>query len=139
MIADGAIPKNIDQGYILRRLIRRAIREFYKMSYEKPIISEIAKLFIVKFSPVYESVAKSEAKIIEELNREEEKFAKTIREGMKEFEKIREGLRIAEERSGQKITKISGQKAFTLFDTFGFPIEMTVELAKEHGLVVDIV
>ncbi|MDD4530494.1 MAG: alanine--tRNA ligase-related protein, partial [Candidatus Gracilibacteria bacterium] len=87
MIADGAIPKNVDQGYILRRLIRRAIREFFKMNYEKPIISEIAKMYIAKFEDVYISTKINKNKIIDELNKEEEKFGKTIKNGIKEFEK----------------------------------------------------
>lgn len=137
MIADGVIPKNVDQGYILRRLIRRAIREFFKMGYEKPVIAEIAEIFIEKFEDVYASVKENKAKIIEELNREEEKFGKTITQGIREFEKIVAGFKIAEERSGQKITQIGGGKVFTLFDTYGFPLEMTKELANEAGLTVD--
>jgi alanyl-tRNA synthetase len=78
MIADGVFPKNVDQGYILRRLIRRAIREFYKMNFEQPIISEIAKMYISKFENVYISVKNNKTKIIEELNKEEEKFKKTL-------------------------------------------------------------
>lgn len=127
MIADGCVPKNVDQGYILRRLIRRAIREFYKMGYEQPVIAQIAELYIAKFSDVYESVKNNAGKIIEELNREEEKFAKTVNQGMKEFEKIA--------KDGTEV--IDGKSAFTLFDTYGFPLEMTKELAKERGLSVD--
>ncbi|MCK9272070.1 HAD-IA family hydrolase [Candidatus Gracilibacteria bacterium] len=137
MISDGVFPKNVDQGYILRRLIRRAIREFYKMNFEKPIISEIAKMYISKFENVYISVKNNKSKIIEELNKEEEKFSKTIKDGIKEFERLVKGFEIAFERSGQKITTISGDKAFRLYDTFGFPLEMTQELAKENGLEVD--
>ena len=138
MIADGVTPKNIDQGYILRRLIRRAIREAYKMGYEAPFTAEIASIYIEQFSPIYESVANHAEKIKTELSGEEGKFAKTLKDGVREFEKIVNGFQIAFERSGQKITQISGGKAFTLFDTYGFPLEMTVELAKEHGLTVDI-
>lgn len=137
MISDGVVPKNIDQGYILRRLIRRAIREFYKMGYEKPVVAEIAKIYIAKFENVYEPIKLNAEKIVAELNKEEEKFAKSIKDGMREFEKLVRGLEIASEKSGEKITKIAGSKAFTLFDTYGFPFEMTVELAKERGLTVD--
>ncbi|MDD2891922.1 MAG: alanine--tRNA ligase [Candidatus Gracilibacteria bacterium] len=137
MIADGVIPKNVDQGYILRRLIRRAIREFYKMGYEQPIIAEIAKMYIVQFEGIYESVRVNKEKIVEELMREEERFGKTLKDGIKEFEKLVRGFAIALERSGQKITIIAGEKAFRLYDTYGFPIEMTEELAHEAGLEVD--
>lgn len=137
MIADGVFPKNVDQGYILRRLIRRAIREFYKMGYEQPIIAEIAKMYISQFEGIYDSVKQNAGKIIEELSREEERFGKTLKDGIKEFEKLVRGFAIAFERSGQKVTTISGEKAFRLYDTYGFPIEMTEELAREAGLNVD--
>lgn len=80
MISDGVIPKNVDQGYILRRLIRRAIREFYKMGYEQPIIAEIGAMYIAKFENVYASVKKNKTQIIEELKKEEERFGKTIKQ-----------------------------------------------------------
>lgn len=138
MISDGVVPKNIDQGYILRRLIRRAIREAYKMGYEKPFTTEIADIYIWQFSGIYESVKTNAEKIISELSIEEGKFSKTLKDGVREFDKIVNGFKIAFERSGQKVTQISGGKAFTLFDTYGFPLEMTVELAKEQWLTVDI-
>ncbi len=138
MISDGVTPKNVDQGYILRRLIRRAIREAYKMGYELPFASVIADMYIEQFSGIYDSVRINADKIRTELSIEEGKFSKTLKDGVKEFDKIVNGFQIAFERSGQKITQISGGKAFTLFDTYGFPLEMTVELAKEKGLTVDI-
>ncbi len=138
MIADGVTPKNVDQGYILRRLIRRAIREAYKMGYELPFASVISDMYIEQFSGIYESVWNNAEKIKNELNIEEGKFSKTLKEGVREFDKIVNGFQIAFERSGQRVTQISGAKAFTLFDTYGFPLEMTVELAKEKDLTVDI-
>lgn len=137
MIADGVTPKNIDQGYILRRLIRRAIREAYKMGYEDAFATEIASIYIEQFSPIYESVKNNAEKIKNELSIEETKFSKTLKDGVREFDKIVNGFQIAFERSGKKVTQISWGKAFTLFDTYGFPIEMTLELAKESGLTVD--
>jgi HAD superfamily hydrolase (TIGR01509 family) len=138
MIADGVVPKNIDQGYILRRLIRRAIREAYKMGYEQPFTTIIADIYIDQFSGIYESVRNNAEKIRTELSAEEARFSKTLKDGVREFEKIVGGFKIAFERSGQKVTQISGGKAFTLFDTYGFPLEMTIELAKEQELTVDI-
>lgn len=125
IIADGIVPKNVDQGYILRRLIRRAIREFYKMGYEQPIVAEIAKLFILKFEGVYESVGKNKEGIIEELNREETKFRATLSKGIKELERRTER------------GSLSGKDAFDLFATYGFPLEMTQELAEEQGVTID--
>jgi alanyl-tRNA synthetase len=107
MIADGVVPKNIDQGYILRRLIRRAIREAYKMGYEQTFTHEIASIYIEQFSGIYASVATHTEKIITELALEEGKFAKTLKDGNKEFEKILGGFKIAFERTGQQITQIA--------------------------------
>ena len=132
MISDGVTPKNVDQGYILRRLIRRAIREAYKMGYELPFASVIADMYIEQFSGIYDSIRNNAEKIRIELTIEEGKFSKTLKDGVREFDKIVNGFKIAFERSGQKVTQISGAKAFTLFDTYGFPLEMTVELAKEQ-------
>ena len=137
MISDGVTPKNVDQGYILRRLIRRAIREAYKMGYEKPFTTDIASMYIDQFSDIYESIKNNAEKIKTELSIEEGKFSKTLKDGVREFEKIVNGFQIAFERSGQRVTQISWGKAFTLFDTYGFPIEMTRELATEAGLTVD--
>ena len=80
MIADGVTPKNVDQGYILRRLIRRAIREAYKMGYEQPFTAEIAQIYIDQFSGIYASVRDNAEKIKNELNIEEGKFSKTLRD-----------------------------------------------------------
>lgn len=88
MISDGVVPKNIDQGYILRRLIRRAIREAYKMGYEQPFTTQIADIYIEQFSGIYESVRNNAEKIKTELSIEEGKFARTLKEGIKELHKM---------------------------------------------------
>ena len=88
MISDGVVPKNVDQGYVLRRLLRRAIREFYKMGYEQPVLAEIGQMYVEKFENVYISVQMNKEKILEELTKEEEKFGKTLKDGIKEFDKI---------------------------------------------------
>ncbi|EKE27589.1 MAG: hypothetical protein ACD_3C00188G0005 [uncultured bacterium (gcode 4)] len=138
MISDWVIPKNVDQGYILRRLIRRAIREFFKMWHELPVVAEIGKMYIEKFKDIYVAVNKNQDKIVEELAREEEKFSKTIKDWFKEFEKLVFGFKIALEKTWKSVTEISWEKAFKLYDTYGFPLEMTVELALENGLTVDV-
>jgi alanyl-tRNA synthetase len=137
MIADGVIPKNVDQWYILRRLLRRAIREFYKMWYEEKIISKIAQIYINKFEDIYETVKNNSAKIIDELDKEEERFSKTLKDWIKEFDKLLNWFQIAFERTWKKVSVISGEKAFRLYDTYWFPIEMTLEFAGEKWLEVD--
>lgn len=99
MIADGVVPKNVDQGYILRRLIRRAIREAYKMHYESTFTNEIAKIYIHQFEDIYSSVKENSEKILTELASEENRFAKTLKDGVKEFEKIVRGFEIAFEKT----------------------------------------
>ncbi len=125
MIADGVVPKNVDQGYILRRLIRRAIREFSKMGMNEPSVAIIAERFIEKFENVYASVKERKTIILDELHREEEKFRNTLTKGLKEFE--RRAI------SGN----LSGKDAFDLFSTYGFPLEMTQELAREKNITID--
>ncbi len=138
MIADGVVPKNVDQWYILRRLIRRAIREFYKMWYEGKIICKISEIYINKFSSIYDSIKNNSWKILDELSKEEDKFSKTLKDWIKEFEKLVNWFQIAFERSWKKVTIISWDKAFKLYDTYWFPIEMTCELAREKVLEVDV-
>lgn len=125
IIADGIVPKNVDQGYILRRLIRRAIRELYKMGYEQPAVVEIAHLYVAKFENVYASIKEHALKVYEELEREETKFRATLSKGLREFERR------------TTAGTLSGKDAFDLFATFGFPLEMTQELAKERNMVID--
>ncbi len=88
MIADGVTPKNVDQGYILRRLIRRAIREAYKMGYEETFMPVIASMYIDQFSSIYDSVKMNAEKIRTELATEEGKFTRTLKDGIKELEKM---------------------------------------------------
>ena len=127
MIADGVVPRNVDQGYILRRLIRRAIREWTKMGVETPQSVVIARMYIEKFRGVYASVARNEAKILEELTKEEDQFKKTLMSGLKRFE---QGFR---ELSGSVNNEELGHMAFDLFQTYGFPFEMTIELLNEKA------
>ncbi len=125
IIADGIIPKNVDQGYILRRLIRRAIREFHRMGRTEPSLEFIAGMFIEKFRDVYASVGTNAEKIITELRQEEAKFSQTIAKGLREFERR------------SRNASVTGRDAFDLFSTYGFPLEMTSELAREQGIEID--
>ncbi len=128
---NGVTPSNTDQGYVLRRLIRRAVRFGRKLNLDKGALSALAEVYIEQYKHVYGELDRNKDKIIKELTAEEEKFAKTLEQGIKEFEKVVFFL----EKAGQK--KISGKLAFKLYDTFGFPIEITEELAKEKGMDVD--
>jgi alanyl-tRNA synthetase len=127
----GVAPSNTDQGYVLRRLIRRAIRHGKKMGINKPFTTSVARIYIDFYKSVYPEIEKFKEKIITELEKEEEQFNKTIHQGEKEFDKILPNLMKSDKRT------VPGRVAFKLYDTYGFPLEMTEELAEEHGLEVD--
>lgn len=124
-------PSNTDQGYVLRRLIRRAIRHGRKIGILNAFSHILAEEIVSIFADVYPELKQNRDFILEQLIQEEEKFNKTLHAGEKEFEKIMSRLL----KEGQ--TMIGGQQAFTLYDTYGFPLEMTKDLAKEHNLLVD--
>jgi alanyl-tRNA synthetase len=131
MIGDekGITPSNVDQGYILRRLIRRAVRFARTIELDTANLAVISKMYIDEYAPYYEELKQNEEKIIKELNLEIERFNKTVEQGLKEFEKLLKYI---------QNNRMSGKAAFRLYDTFGFPIEMTVELAKDNGVTVDV-
>lgn len=125
---NGIVPSNVDQGYVLRRLIRRAVRFGRKVDLPEKSLFKVAECFIEKYKAVYPELEQNKEKIQTELNKEEEKFSKTLVEGLKEFNKV--------------ITHVQGnvfpgKTAFRLYDTYGFPLEITMELAKEQGYTVD--
>ncbi len=135
------LPSNTDAGYILRRIIRKAIKCARFLGIEKGQLGEIAKVYINQSASVYEEFLANQDRIVEELNKEEEKFLKTLLQGEKEFEKVVQGiLRKADffAKEGKECPKIiSGKSAFRLYETFGYPLEITIEMAKEIGFSVD--
>jgi alanyl-tRNA synthetase len=125
-------PSNVGAGYVLRRLIRRAVRHGRKLSGEKGIsLSPIAEVIVDKFKGSYPELDQNRAFIMGELDREEAKFMETLQKGEHEFEKLLPNLL----KNPQKI--MSGRLAFKLYDTYGFPIELTEELAREQGMNVN--
>ena len=125
----GIKPSNTDQGYILRRLIRRAIRHARNLNIDinSDWDMEIAKIILKKYQPYYQELIDNEAAVFDNLNSEKKKFSRTLEKGLKEFAKLTEGK-----------TVVDGNTAFHLFDTFGFPLELTCEMAKEKNMTVDI-
>jgi alanyl-tRNA synthetase len=124
-------PSNVGAGYVLRRLMRRAVRHGHKLGISGTVLSPVARVIIDQFSHAYPELAENAATIIEEFDREEQKFSETLLKGEKEFEKLVPNLL----KNPQKV--MSGRLAFKLYDTYGFPIELTEELAGESGLTVD--
>lgn len=122
----GIVPSNVDQGYILRRFIRRAIRHGRLLGINEAFIVPIAERYIGLMGEVYPELKRNQARIVEELSKEEAKFAKTIEKGLREFDKL-----------FQKTGNVSGEEAFVLYTTYGFPLELTEELAAEKGQTVN--
>ncbi len=123
----GIKPSNTDQGYILRRLIRRAIRHAKKLNIDinSNWEEQIAKLLISKYKKYYSELDSNEAVVLEVLKNEKEKFNRTLEKGLREFAKVSN-------------KDVDGQTAFHLYDTYGFPIELTEELAHDAGINVDV-
>jgi len=127
----GVTPSNTDQGYVVRRLIRRAVRYGRQIGIKEELwLKEIAKIVANDFGEVYPELGKNIDFVIGELSKEEEKFKKTLEHGLREFEKLENGKAAG--------GLIAGGEAFNLYQTYGFPIEMTAELAAEKKLGVDL-
>lgn len=138
MISDWVSPSNVDQGYVLRRLIRIAIRQAHKLWFKWLFLSEVADVVIDKLWVAYPHMIEKRQEIKDEILREEKQFSETLEKWLKEFDKLLNWFQIAFERTGKKVEIISWDKAFKLYDTYGFPIEMTRELAMEKWLDVDV-
>ena len=123
----GIKPSNTDQGYILRRLIRRAIRHAKNLGIDinSSWMEDLALIYIDDYKKYYSELSDNKDVVLEVLKNEKIKFGKTLEKGLREFEKVSN-------------KDIDGQTAFHLFDTYGFPLELTVELAEEKGLKVDV-
>ncbi|MDR1256952.1 MAG: alanine--tRNA ligase, partial [Spirochaetaceae bacterium] len=124
-------PSNAGAGYVLRRLIRRAVRHGQKLGAQTPFLAGISAVVVDKFAEPYPELAEEKTFIMDELTKEEERFVETLQKGEKEFEKLLPSL----SKDPKKV--ISGRLAFKLYDTYGFPVELTEELAKESGLSVN--
>jgi alanyl-tRNA synthetase len=127
----GVKPGNLGANYVLRRLIRRAVRYAKLLGIGPGFARELAEIVVANYRHVYPELQEKHATIVGELAAEEERFEKTLVAGQKEFDKIADALKT----HGQP--QLSGRTAFKLYDTYGFPLEMTEELAAEQGLTVD--
>lgn len=128
ILSSGIAPAPVGQGYVLRRLIRRSVNHARKIAIEKQQILEVAKIYVNEYQEYYPEIKEKQDLILKELDEEIEKFSKTIQLGQKEFEKVA---------FYSKDKTINGKTAFRLYDTFGFPLELTIEMAKEIGYNVD--
>lgn len=123
--SNGVVPSNVGQGYIVRRLLRRAIREGRRLGIKGGFTHLVAEVYVGMYGEHYTELEQNLLKIINEMKKEEEKFGKTLEKGMKELEKmLTHGI-------------ITGEQAFLLFSSYGFPLELTEEILKEKGMQVD--
>ncbi|HTX72112.1 MAG TPA: alanine--tRNA ligase [Rectinemataceae bacterium] len=125
------LPSNVGAGYVLRRIIRRAVRHGRKLGIEGSFLSGLAAKVVENYAEPYPELVENRARIMEELENEESRFLETLQKGEHEFEKMLPNLL----KNPQKI--MSGRLAFKLYDTYGFPIELTEELAAENGLTIN--
>ena len=128
LICDGVIPSNEGRGYVLRRIIRRALRHGHKLGQDKPFFHKLTKALVAEMGVAYPELKKEQARIEKALLSEEEQFARTLADGMKIFESAVAGL------SGKVIP---GEVVFALYDTHGFPVDLTNDVARERGLTLD--
>ncbi len=131
IIIDGVRPSNVEQGYVLRRLLRRVIRHMRKIEFDPNNIKKLVEKFVEITADMYPEVPANKDTIISVIEEEKDKFLKTLEHGEKEFAKN------VEKAKTEGKEKLEGPVVFRLYDTFGFPPEMTAELAKEDGLTID--
>src|SRR6056297_3496685 len=128
LVADGVLPSNEGRGYVLRRIIRRAIRHGYKLGMEQPFFWRLVETLEAQMGAAYPELSKSRAHVERVLSQEEARFAETLDQGMRLLDSAIEGL---EDKT------IPGETAFRLYDTYGFPLDLTADIARERGLTVD--
>ncbi|MDN5865178.1 MAG: alanine--tRNA ligase [Gammaproteobacteria bacterium] len=128
LIADGVVPSNEGRGYVLRRIMRRAIRHGYKLGQTRPFFHELVAPLVGEMGEAYPELTRQQKKIEQAVLREEKRFAETLDTGMRLLDEAIAGL------AGKEI---GGATAFRLYDTYGFPVDLTADIARERGLTVD--
>ena len=128
----GVTPDRVGAGYVLRRLIRRAVRHGMKLGIDKDFMAEVAAVVVENFKNAYPELEQNSAKVYKELTAEEAKFRQTLKKGEAEFQKMLPNLM----KNPKKI--ISGKVAYNLYETYGYPLELTQELGTENGFTVDV-
>jgi alanyl-tRNA synthetase len=131
LIVDGVIPGNEGRGYVLRRIIRRAIRHGYKLGCKRPFFHRLVDDLVAQMGGAYSELAQGEARVTDVLRQEEERFFETIEHGMSILEAALSDL----EKKGGKV--LDGEIAFKLHDTYGFPLDLTADVCRERGVTVD--
>jgi alanyl-tRNA synthetase len=127
LVTDGVIPGNEGRGYVLRRIIRRAIRHGYRLGQKQPFFYQLVEDLTKTMGQAYPELVTAKQHVTAVLKQEEERFAETLENGM----------HVLETALQQKIQTLDGETAFRLYDTFGFPLDLTADIARERGITVD--
>jgi alanyl-tRNA synthetase len=138
LIADGVLPGNEGRSYVLRRILRRAIRAGRKLGLEEPFLAGVAGVVIEQFAHHHRELSDRRPQIERVLTHEEESFGRTLSAGMARFQALAEDLAREAADQGETVARtLPGREIFRLYDTYGFPFDLTVELAREQGLEID--
>ncbi|GAA5236145.1 alanine--tRNA ligase [Verticiella sediminum] len=132
LIVDGVIPGNEGRGYVLRRIVRRALRHGYKLGQTKPFFHRLVPDLVAEMGEAYPELAKAQDRVAQVLRQEEERFGETLEHGMRILEAALATL--PAEGEGRQL---DGETAFTLYDTYGFPLDLTADICRERGVQVD--
>ncbi|MDO9224070.1 MAG: alanine--tRNA ligase [Caulobacter sp.] len=130
LIADGVTPSNEGRGYVLRRIMRRAMRHAYLLGAQDPLMHRLVPALTAQMGSAYPELKRAQASVIDTLRQEEERFRSTLGRGMRLFDDAAKGLSEGD--------AINGRTAFTLYDTYGFPLDLTQDEARRRGLTVDV-
>ncbi|MGE4337338.1 MAG: alanine--tRNA ligase, partial [Pigmentiphaga sp.] len=131
LIVDGIIPGNEGRGYVLRRIIRRALRHGYKLGQTKPFFHRLVPDLVAEMGDAYPELAKAQERVAQVLRQEEERFGETLEHGMRILDGALAAL------AGREPAVLNGDTAFTLYDTYGFPLDLTADICRERGVEVD--
>ncbi len=138
LIADGVLPGNEGRAYVLRRILRRAIRAGRKLGLDKPFLAEVAGVVIAQFAHHHPELTERRSQIERVLTHEEESFGRTLAAGITRFQTLVEDLAKVAADGGETVARtLPGADVFRLYDTYGFPLDLTLDLAREQGLEVD--
>lgn len=129
VLADGTLPSNTGRGYVVRKVLRRAIRHAYLLGFREPVLYTLVPLVVQAMGDAYPELKQEESRIQSVMKTEEVSFLKTLADGIKRLDGLLSDL--------AEGSVLNGQDAFTLYDTYGFPLDLTIEIAEERGLAVD--
>ncbi|MCH8264905.1 MAG: alanine--tRNA ligase, partial [Proteobacteria bacterium] len=132
LIVDGVLPSNEGRGYVLRRIIRRAVRHGYRLGVKEPFFYKIVAALVKVMGGAYPELKQSQKRVEKTLLEEEQQFARTLENGMVILDKA-----IASMQGKTKTKTIDGETVFRLYDTYGFPVDLTADIAREHDLLLD--